>query len=214
MELLWKFHGNGPISKFPDFMMHFFSSKCKVLVGKKKMQSAGSKTNRTWIKLSSRLISNFQSFNSWKLFKCSRKCHSFLTNNSDVGFKMGDFFIFYITSSPPCTWPPSPCHPPPPPSAAWGRSPSWWPRETRSKNGKSGETISNCPRKVQFSQMSRLSSAEPNLGALKPKWLLAHRTIPVHPPSHPIPLNFHLSLLASSYHESKGYLGGSWTDRC
>ena len=101
MELLWKFHGNGPISKFPDFMMHFFSSKCKVLVGKKKMQSAGSKTNRTWIKLSSRLISNFQSFNSWKLFKCSRKCHSFLTNNSDVGFKMGDFFYFlhYLLSS-------------------------------------------------------------------------------------------------------------------
>ena len=75
--------------------MHFFSSKCKVLVGKKKMQSAGSKTNRTWIKLSSRLISNFQSFNSWKLFKCSRKCHSFLTNNLYVGFKMGDFFLFF-----------------------------------------------------------------------------------------------------------------------
>ena len=102
-----------------------------------------------------------------------------------LGLKWGTLFIFYITSSPPCTWPPSPCHPPPPPSAAWGRSPSWWPRETRSKNGKSGETISNCPRKVQFSQMSRLSSAEPNLGALKPKWLLAHRTIPVHPPTHP-----------------------------
>ena len=135
-------------------------------------------------------------------------CNKQFDPNLDVGFKMGQ-----ITSSPPCTWPPSPCHPPPPPSAAWGRSPSWWPRETRSKNGKSGETISNCPRKVQFSQMSRLSSAEPNLGALKPKWLLAHRTIPVHPPTHPIPLNFHLSLLASSYHESKGYLGGSWTDR-